>query len=48
MQGMIFKDKVSKLKWDMANKRKTKKIKKIIKHHVQKNTTDLHGLQVAL
>jgi len=36
MQGMIFKDKVSKLKWDMANKRKTKKIKKIIKHHVQK------------
>jgi peptide deformylase len=42
MQGIVFKDKVSKLKWEMASKRKSKKIKKIIKQHVQKQLIDIH------
>ena len=42
MNGIIFKDKVSKLKWDMATKRKSKKIKRIIKQHVQKRLIDIH------
>ena len=42
MLGKVFKDKVSKLKWDMAVKRKSKKIKKIIKQHVQKQLVDIH------
>lgn len=41
MLGKVFRDKVSKLKWDMAIKRKSKKIKKIIKQHVQKQLIDL-------
>jgi peptide deformylase len=41
MLGIVFKEKVSKLKWDMAVKRKSKKIKKIIKQHVQKQLIDL-------
>lgn len=41
MLGIVFKEKVSKLKWEMATKRKSKKIKKIIKHHVQKQLVNI-------
>lgn len=36
MQGITFKDRASKLKWDLASKRKDKRTKKIIRTHVQK------------
>jgi peptide deformylase len=42
MLGKVFKERVSKLKWDLATKRVTKKVKRIIKHHVQKQ---LIGIQ---
>jgi peptide deformylase len=41
MLGRVFKEKVSKLKWDMATKKKAKKIKRIIKQHVQKRLIDI-------
>lgn len=36
MQGITFREKASKLKWDLASKRKDKRTKKIIRAHVQK------------
>lgn len=41
MLGKVFREKVSMLKWNMAEKRKSKKIKKIIKQHVQKQLIDI-------
>jgi len=42
MNGVLFNEKVSKLKWDIALKKKAKKIKRIIKHHTIKQIVNIH------
>ncbi len=42
MEGETFKLRVSDLKWKMAVKKKDKKVKRIIKQHVQKQLIDIH------
>lgn len=42
MEGKIFKSRVSDLKWNMALKKKSKKIKRIINEHVKKQLIDIH------
>jgi len=42
MEGVIFKSRVSDLKWNMATKKKSKKIKRIIKEHVKQQLIDIH------
>jgi peptide deformylase len=42
MQGKTFKSRVSSMKWNMATKKKDKKVKRIIKEHVQKQLIDIH------
>lgn len=41
MVGKTFKDRVSKLKWDLAYNRMVKRTKKIIKHGVQKQLVNI-------
>ena len=41
MEGKTFKDRVSKLKWDLAHNRMIKRTKKIIKRGVQKQLLDI-------
>lgn len=41
MEGKTFKDKVSKLKWDLAYNRMIKRTKKIIKKYTQKQLVDI-------
>lgn len=41
MEGKTFKDKVSKLKWDLAYNRMIKRTKKIIRKHTQKQLVDI-------
>lgn len=41
MIGKTFKDRVSKLKWDLANKRVVKRTKKIIKKYTQKQLVSI-------
>jgi peptide deformylase len=42
MEGITFKSRVSTLKWNMATKKKDKKIKRIINQHVKKQLIDIH------
>jgi len=41
MEGKTFKDRVSKLKWDLAYHRMIKRTKKIIRKHTQKQIVDI-------
>ena len=41
MQGITLKHKASKLKWDLASGRKTKRTKKIVQKHVQKQLQNI-------
>jgi peptide deformylase len=41
MEGKTFKDKVSKMKWDLAYNRMIKRTKKIIRHGVQKQLQNI-------
>lgn len=41
MQGKTFKDRVSKIKWDLAYNRMIKRTKKIIRMNVQKQLMDI-------
>ena len=42
MEGRTFKERVSDLKWKLAQKKKEKKVKRIIKQHVRKQLIDIH------
>ena len=42
MEGNTFKDKVSKMKWDLAYNRMVKRVKKVIRTNIQR---ELHNIK---